>query len=134
MKPEERLERFQDLVAELVEANESSPVVVEGTRDAVALRSLGLQGEIIVYNRGTNMTNFADGLRRRRKVLVLFDWDQKGGQLTRLLREKTGDSLRLDLTLRKELARVSLVKCVEDLPHSARLLAKRARERAEESL
>lgn len=126
MDPEQRLERLQEALDQLIETNETSPVVVEGPRDEQALRELGLQGDILVYNQGRNMTDFADRLRGPRDVVVLFDWDRKGGQLARLLQQKLSGVVRMDLELRKEFARVSLVKCVEDLPSALRTLDRRA--------
>lgn len=129
MDPEERLRRFEDVRARLIEDGGDVAVVVEGTRDAAALRELGVTGEVLVYNRGETMNAFADRLRTRGRLIVFFDWDRKGGQLARLLLQQLGGAVRLDLDLRKEFARVSLVKCVEDLPAAWRTLSRRASER-----
>jgi 5S rRNA maturation endonuclease (ribonuclease M5) len=119
MDPEDRLRRLETALVELAEAARAAPVVVEGLSDAAALRSLGVEGEILVYNTGRSMPAFADAMRERPRLIVLFDWDRKGGHLTRLLREQLGQH-KLDLRFRKEFAQVSLVKCVEDLPAARR--------------
>lgn len=126
MDSDERLERFQELLQELVEANEDAAVLVEGRRDQAALKELGLAGEILVYNQGETMADFAEGLRPRKQIIVLFDWDRKGGQLARLFQQKIAGGVRLDLEFRRRLARLSLVRCVEDLPSALRTIAKRA--------
>lgn len=134
MEPEERLERLDQALGALDEASRRWPVLVEGLRDEVALRRLGVQGEILVYNRGSGMIALADRLRGREGVVVLFDWDRKGGQLTRLLKGQLAGSIRLELELRKELAQVSQVSCVEDLPSARRVLRQRLGHREDRPL
>jgi 5S rRNA maturation endonuclease (ribonuclease M5) len=129
MDPQERLDRLERALALLAELSHAAPVLVEGAHDLEALRELGVDGEILVYNRGGRMTDLADRLRARPLVIVLFDWDRKGGHLTRLLKEQLG-GVRLDLDVRKELATVSLVRCVEDLPHAKAALERRLERRA----
>lgn len=131
MDPQRRLERFERALEELVALNETTAVVVEGSRDAAALRELGVVGDILVYNEGHSMIEFCDRVRDRMTLICLFDWDRKGGQLTRLLQAQLGGIVKVDLERRKEFAYVSLVKCVEDLPHALRTLTKRAEEHAE---
>jgi 5S rRNA maturation endonuclease (ribonuclease M5) len=58
-------------------------VTVEGKKDEIALRILGLQGEILVYNNFKGITNFVDYVSRNgRKVILLLDRDKKGRTLT----------------------------------------------------
>jgi 5S rRNA maturation endonuclease (ribonuclease M5) len=58
-------------------------VAVEGKKDEIALRILGLQGEILVYNNFKGITNFVDYVARNgRKVILLLDRDKKGRTLT----------------------------------------------------
>lgn len=127
MKPDERYERLQACVDALREANETQPVLVEGVRDERALRSLGLPGQILIYNAGKRLGEVADHLaQRHRQLIVLLDWDRTGGHLVQRLREHLSTQVRLDLSYRKELAQVSQVKSVEDLPAALRLWRQRA--------
>jgi 5S rRNA maturation endonuclease (ribonuclease M5) len=58
-------------------------VTVEGKKDEIALRILGLQGEILVYNNFKGITNFVDYVARNgRKVILLLDRDKNGRTLT----------------------------------------------------
>lgn len=83
-----RAERLRELLQELAHMNETLPVVVEGRRDEEALRTLGLQGEIIQYNRGTGVEEFCDALRREHpSVILLMDWDAPGEALQRSIGE-----------------------------------------------
>lgn len=131
MDPAERLRRLDAALAALADLADGIPILVEGLHDEAALRALGVSGEIAVYNRGESMPDFAERFRTRPRVVVLFDWDRKGGQLTQRLKEQLGGS-RLGLEIRKEFATVSLVRCVEDLPAArAALLRRLARAGAE---
>ncbi len=125
MEPEDRLRRLNQALAELAEASHDVPILVEGIRDEAALRALGVRGEVIVYNRGGSMLDMADRLRGRPRLILLFDWDKKGGQLVRLLRQQIEGQVQIDLETRRELAKVSLVRCVEDLPAARDHLVKR---------
>lgn len=127
MNAEERYERLQRCLEDLREANQHAPILVEGVRDVRALRELGLAGEIHLYNAGQPLHAVADRLARaHRRLIVLFDWDRTGGHLVRRLQEHLAAQADLDLAFRKELALVSQVKCVEDLPAAMRLWAHRA--------
>lgn len=131
MDAEERLARLDAALESLREANRRAPAIVEGMRDAAALRELGFDGEIIVYNQEPGgVLDLADRLRTRPLVIVLFDWDRKGGQLTKTLRQNLAGSVKVEWEGRKELAIVSTVRCVEDLPHARRHLEKLVERRA----
>jgi len=122
---EERLARLDAALERLREANQHAPMIVEGMRDAAALRELGFDGEIIIYNQEPGgLLDLADRLRTRVLVILLFDWDRKGGQLTKTMRENLAGSVKVEWEGRKELAIVSTVRCVEDLPSARRHLAK----------
>lgn len=107
--------------------NFHTAVLVEGVRDEQALRRLGLEGEIIIYNAGRPLGEIADTLARAHKrLIVLLDWDRTGGHLVKRFTEHLHAQLELDLSYRKEFAIVSQVKSVEDLPAAARLIEDRA--------
>ena len=78
----ERAERLREVLAALAEVNLVVPVVVEGKRDAAALRKLGLEGEIIELHRGIGMYEFCEKLAEQfPKIVLLMDWDDKGEQI-----------------------------------------------------
>jgi 5S rRNA maturation endonuclease (ribonuclease M5) len=85
---EERLEKIEKVLAELKAINTEIPVIVEGESDVKTLRELGIQGEIIQINRGQTLFNFCEVIARKySKVVILTDWDRKGGHLCKVLRE-----------------------------------------------
>jgi 5S rRNA maturation endonuclease (ribonuclease M5) len=84
----ERAERLREVLEALNEVNKRVPVIVEGKRDAIALRKLGLVGEIITLHRGKGLYDFCEEIVERfTKVVILLDWDEKGELLNRTVSE-----------------------------------------------
>ena len=84
----QRAERLREVLAELIEINKNVPVIVEGKKDAQALRALGFEGEIITLHRGQNLYDFSEEIiGSYSKAVLLLDWDPKGDQMTKSLEE-----------------------------------------------
>jgi 5S rRNA maturation endonuclease (ribonuclease M5) len=82
----ERSARLREVLEDLQELNKRIPVVVEGKRDASALRSLGLMGDIITLHNGQDLYEFCDDVARTHyRVILLLDWDKKGEDLNKIL-------------------------------------------------
>lgn len=82
----ERAERLREILMDLQEVNEIIPIIVEGKKDASALRKLGLQGEIITLHNGKSLYDFCvEILDRFSRVIILVDWDRKGENLNKTL-------------------------------------------------
>lgn len=106
MDDAERLEALEDCLARLSEMAEDGVLLVEGTKDVAALRSVGVDGEFFCVQSGGGPLRAAEHVwERGRRAIVLTDWDRRGGNLA--------DSLRRDLeslcvpyddTIRRELA------------------------------
>lgn len=83
-------ERFENLLLvldELREANEETPIVVEGARDVVSLRALGFTGHIIPLHSGDPLFQVGEAIAAQAdEVIILTDWDMKGQQLFEALR------------------------------------------------
>ena len=80
----ERAERLREVIQHLLEINKKFPVIVEGKKDAAALRNLGLVGDIITLHNGQNLYDFCDDIIHRfHRVIVLMDWDRKGETLNK---------------------------------------------------
>jgi 5S rRNA maturation endonuclease (ribonuclease M5) len=80
----ERAERLREVIGHLLEINKKFPVIVEGKKDATALRNLGLVGDIITLHNGQNLYDFCDDIIERfHRVVVLMDWDRKGETLNK---------------------------------------------------
>jgi 5S rRNA maturation endonuclease (ribonuclease M5) len=120
LSPGERYEEIVKVVDDLRELSGRMPVVVEGMRDAKALATLGIHTNVVTLSKGMSLFSFCEELSRSwREVVVLTDWDRKGGQLARRLKEafkanetKVVDEIRMQLVIltKKE------VKDVEGMP------------------
>jgi 5S rRNA maturation endonuclease (ribonuclease M5) len=81
-----RAERLREVLESLYEANKLVPVIVEGRRDANALRRLGLVGEIITLHRGKGIYEFCQHIdANHHKAILLLDWDREGENLFKRL-------------------------------------------------
>ena len=106
MQKEELLEKIEDVLAKLKAINSDLPIVVEGESDVKALRELGIEGEIIQINRGQPLFNFCEEIAREHaKVVILTDWDRKGGHLCKVLRENLkANDVHFNTEIRAKLA------------------------------
>lgn len=61
---------------------------MEGRKDENTLRRLGLKGLILRLNKGVSVFSMCEDIsRKHKKVILLTDWDRRGGHLAKLLRE-----------------------------------------------
>lgn len=82
----ERGERLREVLGLLYEANKRFPIIVEGKKDALALRRIGLVGDIITLHSGKRLYDFCEDIVDQfSRVIVLMDWDGKGEALNRSL-------------------------------------------------
>jgi 5S rRNA maturation endonuclease (ribonuclease M5) len=120
LTPAERLEELEEVLAELEDVSEDTPIVVEGSKDVEALKRLGITRNVHHLNQGESVFNFCVGLSRRsRKLVILTDWDRKGGMLARMLKEAChANEVSADAEMRAKLAILSKkeVKDIEGLP------------------
>lgn len=82
----DRAERLEWVLEALSEANKEVPVIVEGKRDAMALRELGLTGEIIQLHCGKSLYDFSEDIMESfDRVVLLTDWDHEGEDIYKKL-------------------------------------------------
>ncbi|OGS57011.1 MAG: hypothetical protein A3K60_04000 [Euryarchaeota archaeon RBG_19FT_COMBO_56_21] len=123
---EERLEQLERVFQQLEDESEELPIVVEGLRDVAALKRLGITKNVIAINRGISIFSFAEQISRKWKgAIILTDWDRRGGQLARMLKEafsangvSANDHYRTQLVIlsKKEIKDIeSLPKFIENL-------------------
>ncbi len=123
----ERYEQVLQTIEDLKEVSLRAPIIVEGRNDGKALRRLGVQGRIIRLNGGSPVFQLCEEVGRTySEAVILTDWDRRGGQLCRLLREGlAANGVRYDVDLRGRLARLCKkeAKDVESLdPYVARIM------------
>lgn len=134
MRVEERYERVLQAMEDLREASREAPILVEGKNDVRALRRLRCEGEILSLNSGSPIFTLCEQVARgHRAAIILTDWDRRGGQLCRLLREGlAANGVRFDVDLRGRLGRLCH-KEVKDVEGLARYVLRIERATAEAS-
>lgn len=116
----ERLEELQLILDELVSRDEDVVILVEGMRDRGALTILGVRGEMVQVQSSDGILSVAERLARDgRKAIIMTDWDRKGGQLSRLLKNALdANAVPYDERLRQRLVIIAKqdIKDVQSLP------------------
>jgi Toprim domain. len=113
---EQEILELRNFVFQLNESEESI-VIVEGKRDAIALRKIGFSGKILEFHKFGGMINFTDSVSRYKNLIILFDRDRKGRHLTektiQLLQRRT----KIDLTFKRRLQEITKgkIKFIEQL-------------------
>ncbi len=138
MNDRERLDDFQRLVEELIEENRDVPIIVEGRKDRMALKALGLGGRIYTINHGMPLFNFCEEIsRKHQRVIILTDWDSRGGRIAKILREAfAANGVKYGDEARTRLARICKkeVKDIESLPKFLEGLKRRIEEGLKKSI
>lgn len=98
MDDAERFEELLEVLAELREANEETPIVVEGKRDVASLRLLGMRGHVIPLHSGDPLFQVAEAISAQAdEVILMTDWDRKGGVLfDQLATNLSANGVRVD--------------------------------------
>jgi 5S rRNA maturation endonuclease (ribonuclease M5) len=100
------VEKIEKVITELIALNDDIPVIVEGGADVRALRELGLKGIIININVGQPLFNLCEEIARKyTDVIILTDWDRKGGHISRVLQESLkANDVKFNTEIRARLA------------------------------
>jgi dTMP kinase len=114
--PEETLEELGLILDDLKERSQDEVILVEGQKDRAALAVLGVDGDVRqVQGPGTVFALAEELAREGKRVIILTDWDRRGGQLAQLLRDGLkANGVRFDDELRMKLA-VLLKKDIKDI-------------------
>ena len=134
MDYEKSLEELEEALSELKEENKTIPIIVEGDKDIEALRKLGMTGEIIRLNKGMAIPNFCDKISQKYKnVILLTDWDKKGGRLCFTMRKNLESRVKCNLRYREIFAKRSMIRTVEGLPSWINTLKKKVEEQKKDT-
>jgi 5S rRNA maturation endonuclease (ribonuclease M5) len=125
----EVLEGVIALLQALNELDGDAVVLVEGKKDVSALRSLGVKAPIEALNQGmelydllmsiTGMEGDVLKLECKRTVVVMTDWDRKGGLLASRVRKACARlGILCDTEPRRKLVHLTgrFIRTVESLP------------------
>ena len=111
----ENYKRFELLIDKLREFD--GAIIVEGLRDEVALRNLGVRAEIIRLSR-LPLSEVALIATQYHEVMILTDLDRKGEELAKKLTQYLeGYKCRVDTETRRELKMITKkdINGIEDL-------------------
>ena len=126
MNPKETLEQLEETLDELDQASRIMPIIVEGLKDRMALRSLNINGNVIILNDGDSVFGTCEKLSRSwGAAIILTDWDTKGGQLAHQIMDALhACGISYDSEYRATISRLvkKEVKDVEGLPPLIRRL------------
>ncbi len=108
---------IEEILLDLQEENKSIPILVEGDKDLLALRKLGLRGEIISINKGKSLSDFCDSLASEYKdIIILTDWDRKGEHLGHTIRKNLEGRVNCNMRYREFFAKNTTIRTIEGLP------------------
>ncbi len=114
------LEELSSILDELRDRPRAAVILVEGLKDRGALAALGVGGDVRLIQGGRSIFSVAEDLvREERTAIILTDWDRKGGQLCRLIRQALkANGVPYDDSMRMRLVNISKkdIKDVESLP------------------
>jgi 5S rRNA maturation endonuclease (ribonuclease M5) len=117
MDYEKSLNDLEKILIDLREKNNEIPILVEGEKDIEALKKLNIKGIIFSLNKGMSLTNFCDLISKKyNKIILLTDWDKKGGQLCYKLKKNLLGRVDCITDYRKKIAQKTTIKTVEGLP------------------
>lgn len=117
MDPTQVLEELEEALADLREENRTTPIIVEGEKDIAALRTLEVTGEIIRFNKGRSVSDFCDAIaQNHRKIILLTDWDRRGGRLCIQLKKNLENRVEIDVSYRGKFAKHCPCRTVEGMP------------------
>ena len=117
MDYEKSLNDLEKILIDLRDKNKEIPILVEGEKDIQALKKLNFIGVILSLNKGMSVTNFCDLIARKYdKIIILTDWDKKGGQLCYKLKKNFLGRVDCITDYRRKIAQKTTIKTVEGLP------------------
>jgi len=118
----EKMEQIQQILEQLAEENKSGkPILVEGRKDAEALKTLGINGKIIFAKKGlkTRLDVVSEIEKSSpNEIILMLDFDKEGRELTEHLKihiEKTGIKANIHYWLKLSSLTGREVKDVEGL-------------------
>jgi 5S rRNA maturation endonuclease (ribonuclease M5) len=96
-----------------------TPIIVEGRRDKLSLRRLGVEGRIFcLKSAGIRFFDFVENVKSWREAIILTDFDREGKELSsQLVRELSRIRVRADDSFWRQLRSLgrSEIKSVEEL-------------------
>ncbi len=116
---------IKELIFQLNSLEDDCIMVVEGKRDSKALVRLGYSGNVLEFNKFRGMVDFTEYVTRYKKLIVLFDRDRKGAEMTAKIIRLLQRRIKVDLTYKRKLQEITKgkIKFIEQMKYYERFLA-----------
>ncbi|DAC73171.1 MAG TPA: topoisomerase [Thermoplasmata archaeon] len=126
MNDQEALDELEETLAELRQENTTVPIIVEGAKDAAALRILEMPGEVIRFNKGQSVSDFCDMVASsHQRIILLTDWDWRGGRLCLSIKKHLENRVGCIVKYREVFAKRCPCRTVEGMPTWLQTLRKK---------
>jgi 5S rRNA maturation endonuclease (ribonuclease M5) len=117
---ERKYQRIDRLTRKLITRSKlGTPIIVEGRKDKLSLRRLGVEGKILcVKSTGVGFFDFVERVKPWREAIILTDFDREGKELSsQLVKELSRIRIKADDSLWRELRSLgrSEIRSVEEL-------------------
>jgi 5S rRNA maturation endonuclease (ribonuclease M5) len=113
------LDALEELITALKDASgQGAAIVVEGRRDEMALRSLGIEGPVILASRRPALDLAEEAAESYSEIILLTDWDSKGDEMASTIEQHLRCTpAHIDLEIRSRLKKLvkKEIKDVESL-------------------
>ncbi len=120
MRLKEEVEGLLEVLRKIKSERKDIPIIVEGRKDVKALRSLGIERDIIRIKKGKSIFRIIEELRgEHEKVIIMTDWDTTGGKLCYKIKKACeSNAIVYDVDHRKQMIKFlkKEVKDVESIP------------------
>ena len=92
---------------ELLNSKVNSAVIVEGKRDKIALKKIGVSGKVLEFHSFGGLRKFVDLVSHYKSLIILLDGDRKGKYLTAKIIEQLERRTTVDLSFKKKLVSIT---------------------------
>ncbi len=113
---ESEILQVQDFIKSL-NSKKNCIIVVEGKKDKEALYKMGFSGKICQFHSFKGLAKFTDSVSGNKCLILLLDSDRKGAYLTKRILSQLEHRMKVDLSFRKNLTRITKgkIRHIEDL-------------------
>ena len=113
---EQEIEDLKNFVF-LLNSKSDCVIIVEGKRDSIALKKIGVNGKIFVFHRFQGLGKFTDFVSKYKSIVLLLDMDRKGRYLTSKIIKHLERRTKIDLSFKKKLVSITKgkIRFIEEL-------------------
>ena len=101
----------------LLNSKPDCAIIVEGKRDSLALKKIGVTGKVLEFHRFQGLRKFTDLVSNYKSIILLLDRDRKGRYLTAKIIEQLERRTKIDLSFKRKLVSITKgkIRFIEEL-------------------